>query len=302
MAQAFLRIFLILIILSTSAIALRAETVKFRYLLSVYFDEKGGGMKQPEGVAYGEKSLLIVSDTGNGRLLRYTFQEKALKAGSEIKVPQLTCPLRVQINSKGEIFVLDGKKRRILRLTLAGEFKGYVDPQGLPSSTAVVPRSFKIGRNDMIYILDIFGERVIEVSPDGKYQKHLEFPEDHGFFSDLAVDSKGNLLLIDSTRRMVYSAAREAKGFLPLTRNLGDYLNFPTNLTTDGRGRIYIVDENGGGIVILGQDGSYMGRQLSMGWTEGFLYYPTQISVNEKAEVFIADRGNNRVQIFTVVQ
>jgi sugar lactone lactonase YvrE len=281
---------------------LNAQTVKFRHLLSLYSDDKEGGMKNPEGVACSEKSLLVVSDTGNGRLLRYSFQEKALKAASEIKVPQLTYPLRVQINSKGEIFVLDGKKRRILRLTPTGEFKGYVDPEGLPSSPAMVPRSFKIGTDDTIYILDIFGERVIELSSDGKYQKHFEFPESHGFFSDLAVDSKGNLLLMDSTQRIVYSTAREAKGFLPLTKNLRDYLNFPTNLTTDGRGRVYIVDENGGGIVILGQDGSYLGRQLSMGWNEGLLYYPTQMSINEKGEAFIADRGNNRVQIFAVVQ
>jgi len=58
----------------------------------------------------------------------------------------------------------------------------------------------------------------------------------------------------------------------------------------------------GCGIVMLSEDGSFMGRQLSMGWTEGFLYYPTQICVNEKGEVFIADRGNNRVQIFAVIQ
>ena len=302
MARAFFRVLVVLIIFSTPATVLNAETVKFRHLLSVYFDDKGGGMKEPEGVAWSEKPLLVVSDTGNGRLLRYTFQEKALKTGSEIRIPQLTYPLRVQINSKEEIFVLDGKKRRILRLTPTGEFKGYVDPLGLPSSPTVVPRSFKIGPNDTIYILDIFGERVIALSPDGKYQKHLEFPKDRGFFSDLAVDSKGNLFLIDSTRAAVFSSVREAKIFSPLTKSLRNHLNFPTGLTTDARGRIYIVDENGGGIVILGQDGSFMGRQLSMGWMEGLLYYPTQICVNDKSEIFIADRGNNRVQIFALVQ
>ena len=39
----------------------------------------------------------------------------------------------------------------------------------------------------------------------------------------------------------------------------------------DNRGTLYVVDENGGGIVILGRDGSYMGRQLSLGWNEGLL-------------------------------
>ncbi len=133
-----------------------AETVKFRYLQSIYFDEKGGGMKQPEGVACSEKGLLIVGDTGNDRLLRYILQDRSLKAGAEIKVQQLSNPIRLQMNSKGEIFALDGKKRRIIRLNPDGTFKGYVDAEGIPSPSTFVPRSFKIDRNNNIYILDIF--------------------------------------------------------------------------------------------------------------------------------------------------
>jgi len=67
--------------------------------------------------------------------------------------------------------------------------------------------------------------------------------------------------------------------------------------------RLHLLScENGSGIIILGQDGSFLGRQLSMGWNEGLLYYPTQMCINEKGEVFIADRGNSRVQIFTLVK
>ena len=279
-----------------------AETVKFRYLQSVYFDEKGGGLKQPEGIACNEKSLLIVGDTGNDRLLQFTFQEKSLKAGNEIKIPQLTNPIRVQINSKGEIFVLDGKKRRIIRLNPDGTFKGYVDAEGIPSPSTFVPRSFKIDRNNNIYILDIFSGRVLVLNSEGKYQKQIPFPKDYGFFSDLSVDSKGTLLLVDCIKAMVFSAAKDSNTFSPLTKNLREYLNFPTSITTDNRGTIYIVDENGSGIVILGQDGSFQGRQLNMGWNEGLLYFPSQMCVDEKGEVFIADRGNSRIQIFTLVK
>jgi DNA-binding beta-propeller fold protein YncE len=143
---------------------------------------------------------------------------------------------------------------------------------------------------------------VLIVSPDGKYQRHINFPKDYGFFSDLAVDFKGNILLVDSTKAMLFSAGKDAKEFSPLTKSLREYLNFPTSLTTDSRGTIYVVDENGAGIVILSQDGSFLGRQLSMGWNEGLLYYPSQMAVNEKGEVFIADRGNSRVQIFSLVR
>jgi hypothetical protein len=302
-AHGVMIIFILLVIgLFSSVESFSAETVKLKYVQSVYFDEKGTGLKQPEGVACDDKSLLIVGDTGNERLLRYSYQDRNLKGGTEIKVPELSNPIRLQINSKGEIFALDGKKRRILRLGPEGAFKGYVDAEGVPSPSAFVPRSFKIDRNDNIYILDIFSGRVIVLSPDGKYQKQIPFPKDYGFFSDLAVDSKGALLLIDCVKAMVFSAAKDSNSFSPLTKSLREYLNFPTSITTDSRGTIYIVDENGSGIVILAQDGSFLGRQLSMGWNEGLLYYPSQMVINEKGEVFIADRGNSRVQIFTLVK
>jgi hypothetical protein len=279
-----------------------AETVKLRYVQSIYFDDKGGSIKQPEGVACNDKSVLIVGDTGNGRLLRYTFQDKSIAAGNEIKIPQLSYPIRVQMNSKGEIFGLDGKQRRIVRLTPKGEFKDYLSPEGLPSPSSFVPRSFKIDPNDHVYMLDIFSERVLVIAPDGKYQKHIAFPKSYGFFSDLAVDPKGRIFLIDSIRKTVFAAQKDSKEFAPLTGSLKEYLSFPTYITTDHRGRIFVVDENGSGIVILGQDGSFQGRQLSMGWNEGLLSFPSQICINDKEEVFIADRGNSRVQVFTVVK
>ncbi len=193
-------------------------------------------------------------------------------------------------------------KRRILKIGTDGTFKSYVDAEGVPSPSVFVPRSFKIDGNDNIYILDVFGGRVLVVSPEGKYQKQILFPKEYGFFSDLSVDSRGNILLIDCVKAMIFSAAKDANSFSPLTKSLREYLNFPTSLTTDRRGTIFIVDKDGSGIVMLGQDGSFMGRQLSMGWTEGLLNFPSQVCMNEKGEIFIADRGNGRVQVFTLVK
>jgi hypothetical protein len=73
-------------------------------------------------------------------------------------------------------------------------------------------------------------------------------------------------------------------------------------MTTDNRGRIYLVDRNGGSIIILGQDGSLLGRQSGMGWKEGRLNYPAQMCISNKGEVFIADTMNHRIQIFAVVE
>ena len=278
-------------------------SVKFRHVMSIYADDKGLGLKQPEGVACSEKSFLLVADTGNGRLLRYIFQNNALETGAEeIKVPQLSYPVRVQMNSKGQIYALDGKQRRIIRLTPAGEFKDYLDPTGLPSPASYVPRSFTIDVDDNLYILDILSRRVLVLSPKGEYQRHIKFPRNYGFFSDLTIDIKGNLLLIDSTNAMVFSTAKDSVKFAPLAKKMKQYMRFPTSITTDERGRIYLVDRNGSRIIILGQDGSFLGRLSGLGWKEGLLNHPSHMCINSKGDIFIADTSNSRIQIFSVVE
>jgi hypothetical protein len=291
----------IIAILSFPLAAPAAESVKLRHVVSVYADEKGAGLQHPEGIACNDKGLLVVGDTGNGRLVRLTFQDGNVKGGTEIRIPQLSNPLRIQVNSKGDIFALDGKSRRIVRLGPDGSFKGYIAAEGA-SPSAMVPRSFKIDRDDTIYVLDVFSARVLLLNPDGKFQKQIDFPKEYGFISDLAIDPKGNVVLIDSVKGRAYSAAKNATSFSPLGGSLKEQMSFPTSLTTDSRGTIYITDENGGAIGILSQDGSFLGKQLSMGWNEGLLYYPSQACVNEKGETFIADRGNSRVQVFTPVK
>jgi len=306
MIEAFGRVFLAAIILLFPLLlpmkAFSAGAVKFRHVMSVYNDDKGIELKKPEGVACGDESLFIVADTGNSRLLRFTFWDKDLAMDAEINVPQLTNPIRVEVNSRGEIYALNGRDRRIVHLSREGEFKGYLEPVGLPSTSSYVPRGFDIDNNDNIYILDIFSERVLILNPDGEYKQQINFPENYGFFSDISVDFKNNIILIDSINAKAFTATLNSKSFSPFTESLKEHMRFPTSLTTDKRGRIFLVDQNGSRIVILGQDGSYLGQMSDMGWKDGLLNYPSQICINNKGNIFIADVNNQRVQIFSIIK
>jgi len=277
--------------------------MKFRYMTSIYADDKGLGLNQPEGVACGGESLLIVADSGNGRLLRYSIKDGEIEAGAvEIKLEQIFYPIKTEINSRDEIYIFDRKLRSIVRLSPAGDFRGYLQPVGLPSPTAYVPRSFTVDRKDNIYILDILSERVLIFDPGERYVRQIKFPQEYGFFSDVAVDFRGTVIIIDVVDGKVFSAAKNSASFSPLTSSLKEYVRFPASLTVDDRGRIYLVDRNGGSIVILGQDGSFVGRQSGMGWKEGSLHYPAQMCINKKGEIFVADTRNSRVQIFKLVE
>jgi len=300
MRSAMKQIMIASMILAATTGSQAAEPLKFRQMPPIYVDGKGAGIRQPESVAC-RGNTLVVADTGNGRLLRYTIAGETWTPGGEIVLPQLPSPIRVEMNSKGEIFALDGSSRKIVRVAPTGEFLGYFGPTGNVQG-AVVPRSLRVGRDDSVYLLDVAAARVLLLDPTGKILREIPFPKEYGFFSDLTVDAGGNILLLDSVRKKVFKVARDSAEAVQLGESLKEEAYFPTAITTDREGTIFLVDENGSGIVILGPDGSFKGRRLSMGWKEGFLRYPAQMCITENGTAFIADRGNNRIDGFLIME
>ena len=297
----FKYIFLAVLVL-TPLIAYGADTLKLRYIASASVDDKGAALKMPEGVTCNDTDL-FVADTENGRLVHYSYQDKNLKGGNEIKVAQISFPVRLQLTSKGEIIVLDGRTHKVARLSADGAFVGNIEPQGVTSPANYTIKSFKLDQSDNLYLLDIFGERVLKLDQGGKVIAQYPFPKGYGFITDLAVTLGGDILLLDSVKSMVYLSKKDNPAFVPFTKEMSGYMNFASYITTAGGGAdIYLLDEDGGAIVVLGPDGSFKGRQLGLGWKPGMLYYPTQMCMNKKGDVFIADRNNSRVQIFENVK
>ncbi len=282
-------------------LASQAAGEKYRQTASLYLDEKGGGLKNPEGLACDDKGTLVVADTGNGRLVRYSYAEGAAKGGTEVRLAQLPYPVRLQLAPSGEVYALDGRLHRIARLKADGTFAGYLDPQGVPAPATLSLRSFRVDASGAIYLLDLFGDRVVVTDAKGAFVRQLPLPEGHGPVSDLAVTAGGDILVLDSVRAEVLVARKDAAAFTPLGKGFREYVSFPTYLTTDSRGTVYVVDQDGGVIVTLGPDGSYTGRIATLGWKEGQLYYPAQTGICGGI-LAVADRNNSRVQLFEAIK
>jgi DNA-binding beta-propeller fold protein YncE len=279
-----------------------AQAARFRYIASVYADSQGTGLNLPEGIACGADGQIVIGDTGNDRLLRFTYRDKTFSGGAEIKSPQLSAPSRVRINSKGEIYALDSKQRRLVHLAADGEVKEVIGFNAVEPSSTVVPKAFAIDQADNIYVLDVFSARVLVLNPQGQFQKSLPFPDDSGFISDVAVDSVGNIFLVDSVKRRLFSAGKDAAAFTPVGGDLTQYIGTMPSYLTTSKGTILVVEGSGSRIIGFGRDGSFLTRQLTLGWNEGALNHPEQICVSDKDEAFIADRDNSRVQVFQLMR
>jgi hypothetical protein len=286
------------LVLGVGPAVTRAEGLAFVHDTTIYIDAKEVALKAPEGVACTDAGYVVVADTGNGRLLVFSYKDTRLSGGTQVKLTQLTQPVRVQVDAKGNVLALDGKTRKIVKVSATGTFDGVLEPKGLDDAAKIVTGAFKIGPKGDVILLDVSGRRAIVLDATGAFRRQVEIPKDAGMAMDVAEDVGGTLYVVDAVNAAVWSADKDAKAFKALTPSMKDKMNFPTYLTA-GNGRIMVVDQNGNGIVILGADGSYQGRQLSIGWSDGLVNYPGQMCLTEAGIAFLADRYNNRVQVFT---
>lgn len=275
-----------------------AETAKLRPVLAIHADGEGRGMVEPRGVACDAQSV-VVADTANGRILLYDVAQGVVSYRAQIAAPQVPVPLALGLLPDGDLLALDGRSRRLARLTRTGEFRGYLEPQGIDPGS-FTPYGLAVGRDGRIHVLDIRGARVLVLDPSGAALRSIAFATDARFPSGVAVGGRGDVYVVDSVARRVDVARAGDAVFSHLTPSLAEDVDFPTAIVVDDEDRLLVLDENGGGVVILARDGSFRGRPLGMGWKEGFLRYPVAACVGARGELFIAERGSNRVQMFLI--
>lgn len=263
----------------------------------LYADGEGVELKRPRGVACADGSV-VVADSGGGRLVRYRVADESIRPVDVVTVRELPAPARVQGLEDGGMLVLDGRSHRIGRVGKDSTFGGFLS---LDDGQDAVARSFRVGPGGAVFVLDVAGARIRIRSAEGTWTREIPFPDDAGFLSDLTVDSTGSVYVVDSVRRRVLVARPGDDTLEPLSEDLSEDLDFPSAIAVDDRGRIYLTDQNGGGVVILGRDGGFRGRQSGWGWKPGLLRYPSDLCVQGDL-LAVADRENDRVQVFRVVE
>ena len=298
MKNKLLMVVLMLVALTCSMAA--AAPVKLKYIGSIYTDAEGIPLRHPAGVTITGETLLI-ADSGGKRILTFSMKGETVTQDKIISLPKMF-PLMVQKATSGDFYVLDGRERKIIVLSPSGQIKGDFEIKDLPGEQRIIPRSIRLTADGRLLVLDIFSARVLLISESSQFQRQIKFPQEYGAFSDLAMDAQGTIYLLDSVAGAIFTAGPNAETFSLWSTGLKEYTNFPSSLVVTSQGSVIMVDKHGSGLAVLGLDGSFSGRRLSMGWNDAQLYYPSQISINDNGHIFIADTENHRIQQFNIEQ
>jgi DNA-binding beta-propeller fold protein YncE len=127
-----------------------------------------GQFDSPRGIAVDAKGNILVADTNNGRIEKFSPTGTFLStlATDRIGHGQLAEPNGIAIDHAGNIYVAEvGSNHRVQKLapdgTFIAEWKG-------PDVGFYGPRRIAIGSDDSIYVVDQGRTRIVKFSPDGQ--------------------------------------------------------------------------------------------------------------------------------------
>src|SRR5207244_7430284 len=162
-----------------------------------------GQFDSPTGIAVDGNGNILVADTGNGRIEKFsptgTFLSSVGTKGTGHG--QLGDPNGIAIDRTRNIYVAEASNHRVQKLAPDGTF--IADWKG-PEPGFYGPRRIAIGPDDSIYVVDQGRTRIVKFNPDGEVLAVWGSPGNaDGQFNDptsVAVDSITNKVYVADPR------------------------------------------------------------------------------------------------------
>ena len=180
-------------------------------------------------------------------------------------------PTGIGIDSSNHIFVFQRTGRK------------WVEP--FPDSLISVPTIFEIDAET--------GKKI-----NAWGANHFVMP--HG----LMVDRNNNIWVTDVALHQVFKFSHDGKLLMKLgvaKEGGNDSLHFnrPTDVTVDKEGFFYVSDGyRNSRVVKFSADGKYIKEWGTFGKGPGQFIIPHGLAIDNKENIFVADRQNNRIQVF----
>ena len=280
------------------------EAVMPGYVTSIY------GASRPMSVAVtADGERIYIGETSGDQTARLFDAEGNPVAAllPPVSTGEDHVPIYVAISPlSGEVYVSDRPTSTIYVYDADGTYLRAFTPPADAEGWQPLSVSFDAAGNLFVTDVGSLPQRVWEFDPSG--QEIRVFGQDAGlnFPNGVAIDDAGYAYVTDSNNGRLLVFAQDGTIVATVGRGTGTgNLGLPRGVAIDGQGRVYVVDTSGQGVFVYGQyvEGAtgldFLGSFGSQGAANGAFSYPNGISVDERGRLYIADSGNNRVQLWS---
>jgi DNA-binding beta-propeller fold protein YncE len=229
---------------------------------------------------------------------------KALVFGQDSTAPEmpdtLVKPYGVATSRAGLVYVTDTASRRVFVFDAERRvvtFLGDKQPAKLAKPTGIA-----VDPSGTVFVADATHNRVFGFSPAGDLVIAIGRDGEFENPAGMAIDAdRQRLYVADSKKHQVFcystadgSAVRTIgrRGSEP-----GEF-NFPTNVSVDKEGRLYVTDTLNFRIQSFDPEGTPQNAFGTLGDTPGSLNRPKGVGVDDEGHIYVADTSFNNFQIF----
>jgi len=284
----------------------------------------GGGNGQlnfPIGVAVDNSGDVYVADTNNNRVQVFTAGSYAYQWGSSAAVSgsgngQFYYPEDIAMDTKilGDLYVADTDNERIQKFGAYGSYITQWGSYGTANGDFEIPAGVAVDGSGNVFIADDFNNRIDMFSSSGIYITQFgsgapvsgsgpgQFREPNG----IAVNNLGDFYVADSGNSRIQEITYNGAFVTQWGQGCSGvgYLCRPTGIAVDSSGFVYVTDQienlvqkftsNGTFVTTIGINADISGG----GSGPGQFNTPHGIAVDSSGNVYVADSGNNRIEIF----
>jgi streptogramin lyase len=296
---------------------------KVNYCFSYIFGSKGTGDGQfvrPHDVDFNSKGTVYVTDRERNDVQIFDKNGTFIKVwgGPGSDPGQFDTPYSLEVDSSDNIYVVDRGNDRVQKFDPEGNFIAQftetgVEGGGEENGRFVHPEDIAIDhQSGMIYVADAVRDIIIKFDKDFNYISHIgsedgdtgegviEFSHPHG----IDIDSQDNIYVNDLDNPQIQKFNENGtfvKKWGSLGTGPGQFTPPLEHLEVDDNtDRVFMVDgEDNPRVQIFDTEGNFLASIGTKGSGDGQFEEPEHVNISEDGLLYIVDRGNGRIQVFS---
>ena len=209
-----------------------------------------------------------------------------------IKTIQGVCkPIRLAVNKRGELVVVERDESRISVFTASGEKLRSFGTHGFGQGQFESPNGVAVDGEENIFVADTGNDSIQKFTEEGQFLNRkvdckpnaIAFNTSNGklYVSD---HSKHQVVVLNSD--LTFSSAFGGKG------SAKGKFDFPKGIAFDSIGNVFVADRNNSRVQVFTDEGKFLRI------VEKKLKLPVGVAVNTEGVIFVSDILASRVSVF----
>ena len=263
------------------------------------------GVSAPVGVSVTPDGQRIYVAEGGGQRLIKVFDRDGRPAAGLAPAesqPGTRTPGEMSLDAQGSLYVADRLRAAVDMYSPSLQWMGTFRPPVVDSIHGWLPNGVSFGPDGRVYVTDIGHDEhdVLVLTTDGtlvgRYGKSTGLPGGLTYPVQAVADEDGRVYVSDGNAARVLAIS--PRGTSIIGQGGPEALGLPRGLAV-ANSRLFVADARGNRVVVfaVGDQPTYL-YGFGDGGTDP-MSYPNAVAVDRSGRVYVADRANDRVQVWT---